>query len=67
MTRRGELDKIEICRAPLDVLAQQIVAEVANREWSADELYELCVKAYGFRALKREKFDQVIQMLAESA
>ena len=65
MTRRGELDKIEIRQAPLDVLAQQIVAEVASREWSVDELYELCVKAYGFRALSRAKFDQVIQMLAE--
>lgn len=65
MTRRGELDQIEIRTAPLDVLAQQIVAEVASREWDVNELYGLCVKAYGFRALSREKFDQVIHMLAD--
>ena len=65
MTLRGELDQIEICRAPLDVLAQQIVAEVASREWSVDRLYEQFIKAYGYRELAREKFDQVIRMLAE--
>jgi len=65
MTRRGELDRIEIRRAPLDVLAQHVVAEVASREWSTDKLYEMCIKAYGFRGLSRAKFDQVIQMLAD--
>lgn len=65
MTRRGELDRIEICRAPLDVLAQQIVAEVSSVEWPVERLYELYRKAYGYRDLAREKFDQVIRMLAE--
>ena len=37
--RRGELDRLAIPEQPLDVLAQQIVAEVAAREWSEDELY----------------------------
>src|SRR5205807_5932394 len=32
--RRGELDRLAIPDRPLDVLAQQIVAEVAAREWS---------------------------------
>ena len=31
--RRGELDRLVIPERPLDVLAQQIVAEVAAREW----------------------------------
>ena len=35
--RRGELDRLSIPTQPLDVLAQQIVAEVAAREWSEDE------------------------------
>ena len=65
MTRRGELGRIEIRVSPLDVLAQQIVAEVASREWRVDELYELCTKAYGYRSLSRAKFDQVVQMLAD--
>src|SRR5215471_10229651 len=37
--QRGELDRIAIPAQPLDVLAQQIVAEVAGREWNEDELY----------------------------
>jgi len=65
MTRRGELDEVHICTAPLDVLAQQIVAEVSCREWAVKELYELCTTAYGFRELTREKFEQVLAMLAD--
>jgi ATP-dependent Lhr-like helicase len=30
---RGELDRLVMPVSPLDVLAQQIVAEVAAREW----------------------------------
>ena len=36
--RRGELDRLVIPEQPLDVLAQQIVAELAAREWNADQL-----------------------------
>src|SRR5437879_9575585 len=39
--RRGELDRIVSHDAPLDVLAQQVVAEVACRALSEDELLEL--------------------------
>ena len=39
--RRGELDHLTIPECPLDVLAQQIVAEVAAQEWSEDALYAL--------------------------
>ena len=41
---------------PLDVLAQQIVAEVAAREWNEDELYALVRRAWPYRALAREDF-----------
>src|SRR5262249_49902491 len=39
--RRGELDRLMIPQRPLDVLAQQIVAEVSAREYGEDELYAL--------------------------
>ena len=65
MTRRGELDRITVRQAHLDVLAQQIVADVSSTDWSAGNLYRLCVRAYGYRALTREKFDEVIKMLSE--
>ena len=63
--RRGELDRLVIPEQPLDVLAQQIVAEVATREWSEDELYALARRASPYRALPREDFAAVVRMLAE--
>ena len=38
--RRGELDRLEIPQNSLDVLAQQVTAEVAAREWEEDELFD---------------------------
>jgi ATP-dependent helicase Lhr and Lhr-like helicase len=63
--RRGELDRLAIPAQPLDVLAQQIVAEVAAREWSEDELFALLRRAWPYRALPRGDFAAVIAMLAE--
>ncbi|HUC73384.1 MAG TPA: DEAD/DEAH box helicase, partial [Stellaceae bacterium] len=62
--RRGELDRLTIPKGPLDVLAQQIVAEVAAQEWSEDALYALFRRSWPFRDLRREDFDAVIAMLA---
>src|SRR5215471_18832462 len=62
---RGELDQLAIPQQPLDVLAQQIVAEVAAREWNEDELYALVRRASPYRALPREDFATVVRMLAE--
>ena len=63
--RRGELDRLTIPEQPLDVLAQQIVAEVAAREWSEDELFALMRRAWPYRDLSREDFAAVVDMLAE--
>jgi ATP-dependent helicase Lhr and Lhr-like helicase len=63
--QRGELDSIVVPPQPLDVLAQQIVAEVGAREWSEDELYALCRRAWPYRSLARGQFDAVVGMLAE--
>jgi ATP-dependent Lhr-like helicase len=63
--RRGELDRIAVPEKPLDVLAQQIVAEVACAEWREDALFERYRRAYPFRALARGAFGEVVQMLAE--
>jgi ATP-dependent Lhr-like helicase len=62
---RGELDRLIIPEQPLDVLAQQIVAEVAARDWNEQELYSLLRRSWPYRALKREQFNQVVGMLAE--
>ncbi|MGE7137795.1 DEAD/DEAH box helicase [Luteibacter sp. NPDC031894] len=63
--RRGELDTLVVPEAPLDVLAQQIVAEVACQEWDEDALYDLVRRAYPFRDLKRGTFDETVRMLAD--
>ena len=64
-TRRGELDRLVIPEQPLDVLAQQIVAEVGAREWREDELYALYRRAWPYRSLTREKFEAIVAMLAD--
>ena len=63
--RRGELDALVMPPQPLDVLAQQIVAEVACEEWNEDALYALVTRAYPYRDLTRVDFDAVVRMLAE--
>ena len=63
--RRGELDALQIPRAPLDVLAQQIVAEVSSAEWSEDALFDLMRRAAPYADLAREQYDAVLRMLAE--
>lgn len=63
--RRGELDALELPVAPLDVLAQQIVAEVASREWEEDALYARLTQAWPYARLARTDFDAVVRMLAE--
>ncbi len=63
--RAGDLDALTIPRAPLDILAQQIVAACAQHEWDADALYRSLQDAYPYRALERKDFDEVIAMLAD--
>jgi ATP-dependent Lhr-like helicase len=63
--RRGELDRIVTHDAPLDVLAQQIVAETACRDYGEDELFALVTRAWPYRALARSSFDAVVAMTAD--
>ncbi len=64
--RAGELDRIRIPDAPLDVLAQQIVAEVAGREeWGIGELFERFRNAWPYRDLAETTFSDVVRMLSE--
>jgi ATP-dependent helicase Lhr and Lhr-like helicase len=63
--RRGELDRLEVPAGPLDVLTQQIAAEVSSQEWHEDALYDLVRRAYCYRDLARAEFDECLAMLAE--
>ncbi len=66
---RGELDEVIWPEAPLDILAQQIVATVASRDepsgWDEQDLYTLVTGAAPYRDLRREDFDEVVAMLAD--
>jgi ATP-dependent Lhr-like helicase len=63
--RRSELDALQIPAQPLDVLAQQMVAEVAARDYGEDELFELVRRAWPYHALERVEFDALLRMLAD--
>ncbi|HWZ73565.1 MAG TPA: DEAD/DEAH box helicase [Casimicrobiaceae bacterium] len=63
--RRGELDRLIIPPKPLDVLSQQIVAEVAAKDWPEDALFALLRRAYPYAKLTRDEYLDVVRMLAE--
>jgi ATP-dependent Lhr-like helicase len=63
--RAGRLERIAIPEAPLDVLAQQLVAEASAGPIHLDRLYGIARRAWPYRALSRASFDAVVDMLAE--
>ncbi|WP_237885353.1 DEAD/DEAH box helicase [Pseudomonas sp. PGPR40] len=63
--RRGELDTLQIPEAPLDVLAQQIVAEVSCQEWQEQALLEMLRNASPYTTLDEKHYQALLQMLAE--
>ncbi|HXD96870.1 MAG TPA: DEAD/DEAH box helicase, partial [Candidatus Acidoferrum sp.] len=63
--RERQLDRIAMPEAPLDVLAQQIVAAVAAESLEVDALHARFVNAAPYRALSRETFVEVVRALAE--
>ncbi len=63
--RQGDLDRLIIPEASLDILAQQIVAMCSAEEWDEDDLFKVVQRAYPYRNLTRETYDSVLEMLAE--
>jgi ATP-dependent Lhr-like helicase len=63
--RKGELDRLEVCDAALDILAQQIVASSAGDDWGEDDLFTLVRSTYPYRDLSRADFDAVVEMLSD--
>jgi len=61
--RAGELDQLEIPEEPIDVLMQQIVATCAAEPWEEETLYNVLRRAYSYRNLTRERFDEVVTLL----
>jgi ATP-dependent Lhr-like helicase len=63
--RSGELDRLSIPEAPLDILAQQIVAAAATDDWHEDDLFALVRQAYPYRRVERARFDAVVEILSD--
>ena len=63
--RERQLDRIAMPEAPLDVLAQQIVAAVAAESLEVDTLHARFVNAAPYRTLSRETFLEVVRAVAE--
>src|SRR5436309_1211150 len=62
---QGDLDRIAIPEAPMDILAQQIVAMCAAEDWKEEELFQSVRRAYPYRNLSRADFDEIVEMLSE--
>ncbi len=63
--RAGRLDAIHPPVAPLDILAQQIVAECAAEEWREDGLFSLVRRAAPFSELSRNDFDEITELVSD--
>ncbi len=62
--REGAVEAIEVPRNALDVLAQQIVAIVAEEPVSIDDLAALLARTASYEALPRGLLESVLDMLA---
>jgi ATP-dependent Lhr-like helicase len=63
--RSGRLDALQIPDCPLDILAQQVVAECAAADWAEDELLALARHAAPFADLSAGDFGEVADLLAD--
>ena len=61
--RRGELDRLEIPPQPIDILMQQIVAACAAEPWEKKSLFRILRRAYPYRNLTWEQYEEVIAIL----
>jgi len=63
--KQGDLDRLQIPSAPLDILAQQIVAMCSCEDWDEDALFECVRVAYPYHELRREDYDRILEMLSQ--
>ena len=63
--RAGELDRLEVPPAPLDVLMQQIVAACGAEPWDETALFAVLRRAYPYKDMTWEQFDEILRLLHE--
>ena len=62
---QGRLDVLHVPDGPLDILAQQTVAECAAEDWPEQDLLAMMRRAAPFQALSQEDFEQVAELVSE--
>jgi ATP-dependent Lhr-like helicase len=63
--RSGRLDRLRIPVCPLDILAQQVVAECAAAEWDAGELLALARGAAPYATVSEADFADVAELVSD--
>jgi ATP-dependent Lhr-like helicase len=63
--QEGQLDAVRLPDCPLDVLAQQVVAEVAAEPWDETALFDTFRRAMPYRALSRDDYEKVLHLVSE--
>jgi ATP-dependent helicase Lhr and Lhr-like helicase len=64
LARRRHLDEVRLPRAPLDVLAQQLVSMGCTARWTRQDALELIRRAYPYAELSASELDDVLDYLA---
>ena len=64
LARSRQLDPVRLPRAPLDVLAQHLVSMGCIQRWPRPEALALVRKAYPYRDLREDEFNDVLDFLA---
>jgi ATP-dependent Lhr-like helicase len=59
----GELDQLQVPEQPIDVLMQQIVATVGAESWSEDALFHVLRRAWPYRNLTPDQYEEVLALL----
>ncbi len=63
--RTGRLDALLIPDAPLDILAQQMVAECAAADWAEEDLLALMRRAAPYAGISQEDFEEVAGLVTD--
>jgi ATP-dependent Lhr-like helicase len=60
----NRIDRVDIPRNCLDVLAQSIIGMSLEKKWGVDEAYGLVKRSYSFHGLRKKEFLEVLDYLS---
>ena len=64
LTEAQDIEPLKPVRAPLDVLAQNLVSMTGIEKWRIDDLFTFLRRISPYNNLDRNRFDSVLEMLA---